>query len=92
MQLFFYPHKSDCTSLQYGDMRSQDTWLIHSSCLPLPSSIQLGVDSNVYSYRLEANGSVIIHELYKVSSIKIFFISSSSCFLFFRFSQMILSQ
>ena len=86
MQLFFYPHKSDCTSLQYGDMRSQDTWLIHSSCLPLPSSIQLGVDSNVYSYRLEANGSVIIHELYKVSSIKIFSFHHHHvfCFLGFR--------
>ena len=72
MQLFFYPTKSDCSTIQSGDMRSQNTWLIHSSCLPLPSKIELRVDSNVYSYQLEANGSVIVHELYKVSVIHMF--------------------
>ena len=52
-------------------MKSEDTWLIPSSCLPLSSSIELGVSSNVYSYRLEANGSIIVHELYKVPSIQL---------------------
>ena len=67
LQLFFYdPTMSDCTTLQYEDLRSQDTWLIPYSCLPLPPAIKLGVDSNVYSYSGEANGSVTIHELYKV--------------------------
>ena len=72
LQLFVYPYMADCTSLQYGDLRSLDTWLIPSSCLPLPTSIKLGVDSNVFSYSLlEANGTLIIHELYKVTSIQI---------------------
>ena len=75
LQLFFYPPMLDCTSLQYGDVRSKDTWLIPSSCLPLPTSITLGVDSNAFSYSLEANGSVIIHELYKVPSIEAIFLA-----------------
>ena len=75
LQLFFYPPMLDCTSLQYGDVRSKDTWLIPSTCLPLPTSIKLGVDSNVFSYSLEANGSVIIHELFKVPSIEAIFLA-----------------
>ena len=61
----------DCTSLKYGDVRSLDTWLIPFSCLPLPQSIKLGVDSNVFAYCLESNGSVIIHELFKVTFIQV---------------------
>ena len=67
--MFFYPPTSDCDSLQYGDLRSLDTWLIPSSCLPLPRNIHLGVDSNVFSYSMfDANGTFIIHELYQVLS------------------------
>lgn len=90
--MFFYPPMSDCTSLQYGDVRSQDTWLIPSSCLPLPPSIKLGVDSNVFSYSLEANGSVIIHELYKVPSIQLILFQNHIFFALHRFSHKILSQ
>ena len=71
-QMFFYPPPSDCASLQYGDMRSLDTWLIPYSCLPFPRDIKLGVDSNVFTYSMiDANGTFIIHELYQVLSTRI---------------------
>ena len=68
-QLFFYPPASNCTQQRYGDVSSEDTWLVHSSCIPQFSSVKIGVDSNVFSYNITENLLVIVDEIYEVRQI-----------------------